>query len=169
MKCCCCANARMVLVPLMVSRKLLYIGERLTESILFSWRELATYTLCPERKEKQQNQVNALTSNGTNKVWCLKVPVDEEPLLQKHCCGSMFPKCFPICTQTKNLLRNHFCFSAVSRENHYASSSKTSLRPSPLKESSLTFPVSRKRHKSADMPLWCPACRWHRRLLTTHT
>ena len=40
----------MVLVPLIVSRKLLYIGERLTDSILFSWRELATYTRCINRR-----------------------------------------------------------------------------------------------------------------------
>ena len=45
MKRCCCAKARMVVVPLIVSRKLLYIGERLTDSIRFSSRELATYTL----------------------------------------------------------------------------------------------------------------------------
>ena len=42
---CCCAKARMVVVPLIVSRKLLYIGERLTDSIRFSSRELATYSL----------------------------------------------------------------------------------------------------------------------------
>ena len=35
----------MVVVPLMVSRKLLYIGERLTDSIRLSSRELATYIL----------------------------------------------------------------------------------------------------------------------------
>ena len=36
----------MVLAPLIDSKKLLKIGDRVTDSILLSCRDVATYTLC---------------------------------------------------------------------------------------------------------------------------
>ena len=46
------------------------------------------------------------------------------PQTRKHCCGNLveetcFPKCFPVCTRTKHLLRNIFCFQETKNVSDF--------------------------------------------------
>ena len=69
----------MVLAPLIVSKKLLKIGDRLTDSILFSCLEVATYTLCKLKEKPQVFEIPFMTfdTKVTRWFWAMSLISEE--------------------------------------------------------------------------------------------